>query len=202
VKRRQFIAGLGAAGAWPLAARAQQTALPVVGFVNAGSDDAVRNVAAFRKGLGETGYVEGQNVTVENHWLEGQFDRVPTLIADLVRRHVAVIAAGTSPVALAAKAATATIPIVFVSATGSSNRQRLGRLRSPGCLAVGIDITACPYCRSGSRADPDCLSGRRSDPKNFSGAALPVAARFVAKNVVVSTHAGGGSPGARNTWIL
>jgi putative ABC transport system substrate-binding protein len=96
MRRREFIAGLGSAAAWPIAARAQRPALPVVGFLNTGSPDvAGRNVAAFRKGLGETGYVEGQNVTVEYHWLEGQYDRVPTLIADLVRQRVAVIAMPT-----------------------------------------------------------------------------------------------------------
>src|SRR5271167_1659894 len=93
MRRREFIAGLGSAAAWPLAARAQQPALPVVGYVSTGSaDDSVGVAAAFRKGLGETGYVEGQNVTVEYHYLEGQFDRLPALMADLVRRRVAVIA--------------------------------------------------------------------------------------------------------------
>ena len=93
MRRREFIAGLGSAAAWPTVARAQQSALPVVGFLRAGSAlDDERTVAAFRRGLGETGYVEGQNVTAEYHWLEGQYDRLPALIAELVRRRVAVIA--------------------------------------------------------------------------------------------------------------
>src|SRR5262249_51540791 len=115
MRRREFIAllGSGVAG-WPPAARAQQPA-PIVGLINSRSaQDAVRNVAAFRKGLDETGYVEGQNVTVEYHWLECQFDRLPALMADLVRRRVAVIATPAFRIgAQAAKAATSTIPIVF-----------------------------------------------------------------------------------------
>ena len=113
--RREFIALMGAPAAWLAVARAQQQALPVVGLVNPATPEAAtRYLAAFRKGLSEAGYAEGQNVTVEYHWLEGKYDRLPGVMADLVRRPVAVIATPTSgPATRAAKAATATIPIVF-----------------------------------------------------------------------------------------
>ena len=140
MKRREFIAALGGAAAWPVAARAQQPAMPVIGYLSVRTpEDSVEVLAEFRRGLAETGFIEGQNLTIEYRWIEGRYDRLPEMIADLVRRRVAVIAIpNTTTSALTAKAATQTIPIVFNIGSDPVAVGLVATLSHPGSNVTGI----------------------------------------------------------------
>jgi putative ABC transport system substrate-binding protein len=152
MRRRHFIAGLGSAAAWPLAPRAQQAKMPVIGFLHNQSPESARGgIPAFQQGLAETGYVDGRNVSIEHRWAEGQADRRPAFVADLIRRRVSVIVADTTNGAAGAKAATQTIPIIFMAGADPVEFGLVSSLNRPGGNATGLALQSIEV--TGKRLD-------------------------------------------------
>jgi ABC-type uncharacterized transport system substrate-binding protein len=195
VTRREFMTLLGGAALWPLAANAQQPQTPLIGFLNAGGQDVLApRLGAFRNGLRESGYTEGHNVAVEYRWADGQFDRLPALAADLVRRNVAVIATFGPPAALAAKNATSSIPIVFVTGSDPVQAGLVATLNRPGGNVTGVYLLLIGLegKRLGLLRDliPQArliglLINPRSPDAGVQASALQAAAQAVGQQIVV-----------------
>jgi putative tryptophan/tyrosine transport system substrate-binding protein len=144
IGRRKLIAALGGAAAWPLVARAQQPPMPVIGLLSGSSPESRRPMAAFQRAFADSGFIEGQSVTIDYRWAEGRFDLLPAMAADVVRRPVALIVALSPPAALAAKAATTTIPIVFHSGGDVIKMGLVASLNRPSGNATGVNLFCSP----------------------------------------------------------
>ena len=200
MRRREFIAGLGGAAAWPIAARAQQPAMPVIGFLHSQSPPGfVEPVAAFHRGLAETGYIEGKNVAIDYRWAEGHVDRVVALVTEMVRNRYAVIAMiGSTPGALALKAATRTVPIVFQVGPDPVTAGLVASLNRPGGNLTGVSVInveviakrlellhdLVPAAKSVAfLVNPDNVAATEAEMKEMQGAARALGLRLIVLNV-------------------